>query len=61
MLCDRICSCINKKLLRSAHPLKEEMVDCLDEMIERNIEDGKEWNFVKLKLREGNRMHCPKT
>ncbi len=31
---------LTKKLLRSAHPLKEEIVDCLDEMIERNIEDG---------------------
>ena len=31
---------LTKKMLRSAHPLKEEMVDCLDEMIERNSEDG---------------------
>lgn len=31
---------LTKKMLRSAHPLKEEIVDCLDEMIERNIEDG---------------------
>ena len=31
---------LTKKMLRSAHPLKEKMVDCLDEMIERNSEDG---------------------
>ena len=31
---------LTKKMLRSAHPLKEEMVDCLDEMIERNSKDG---------------------
>ena len=36
---------LTKKLLRSAHPLKEEMVDCLDEMIERNIEDGNDKLF----------------